>query len=30
MMFIRFYESSKDYPFTLYGFSVDADIETRK
>jgi hypothetical protein len=30
MLFIRFYESSKDYPFTLYGFSVDADVETRK
>lgn len=30
LMFIKFYESSKDAPFTLYGFTIDADIETRK
>lgn len=30
LMFVKFYESSKDAPFTLYGFTVDADLETRK
>src|SRR3990167_176150 len=29
-MFVKFYETSKDMPFTLYGFVVDADIETAK
>lgn len=30
LMFIKFYESSKDVPFTLYGFVVDAELESKK
>lgn len=30
LLFIRVYESSKEAPFTFYGFMLDADIETRK
>lgn len=30
LLFIEVYESSKDAPFTFYGFSIDADVEERK